>query len=52
MADMGSERGQVSLSLVEAVVGLLVVLAAATTFLVGLPDAGARHHRPRTARLA
>ena len=41
MADMGSERGQVSLSLVEAVVGLLVVLAAATTFLVGLPDAGA-----------
>ena len=34
-------RGQVSLSLVEAVVGVLVVFAAATTFLVDLPDAGA-----------
>jgi hypothetical protein len=29
------------LSVVEAVVGLLVVLAASTTFLVGLPDGGA-----------
>lgn len=28
-----------SLSVVEAIVGLVVVLAAATTFLVGLPDA-------------
>jgi hypothetical protein len=34
-------RGQVSLSLVEAVVGLVVVFAAATTFLVSLPDSGA-----------
>lgn len=29
-----------SLSVVEAIVGLVVVLAAATTFLVGLPAAG------------
>jgi hypothetical protein len=36
-----SGRGQVSLSLVEAVVGLLVVFAAASTFLVGLPETGA-----------
>jgi hypothetical protein len=35
------ERAQVSLSVVEAAVGLLVVLAASTTFLVGLPDPGA-----------
>lgn len=34
------ERGQLSLSVVEAVVGLLVVLAAATTFVVGLPETG------------
>jgi hypothetical protein len=40
MADSSPERGQVSLSVVEAVVGLLVVLAASTTFLVGLPDPG------------
>jgi hypothetical protein len=33
-------RGQVSLSVVEAAVGLVVVLAAATTFLVGLPGPG------------
>lgn len=37
----GSGRAQVSLSLVEAVVGLLVVFAATSTFLVGLPDTGA-----------
>jgi hypothetical protein len=41
MSERISERGQVSLSIVEAVVGLVVVLAAATTFLVGLPEAGA-----------
>lgn len=37
----GSGRGQLSLSVVEAAVGLLVVLAAATTFVVGLPETGA-----------
>lgn len=36
-----STRGQLSLSVVEAVVGLVVVLAAATTFVVGLPETGA-----------
>jgi hypothetical protein len=41
-ADRASERrGQLSLSVVEAAVGLLVVLAASTAFLVGLPDEGA-----------
>lgn len=38
MADRVVSRAQVSLSLVEAVVGLLVVLAAMTMFLVDLPD--------------
>lgn len=35
-------RGQLSLSVVEAAVGLLVVLAAATTFVVGLPETGSQ----------
>ncbi|AUV80851.1 hypothetical protein C2R22_03560 [Salinigranum rubrum] len=44
MCDRGASsrngrRGQLSLSVVEAAVGLLVVLAAATTFVVGLPEA-------------
>jgi hypothetical protein len=34
-------RGQLSLSVVEAAVGLLVVVAASTTFVVGLPATGA-----------
>jgi hypothetical protein len=37
----GTDRAQVSLSVVEGVVGLLVVVAASTTFLVGLPGTGA-----------
>ncbi|WP_380678786.1 DUF7262 family protein [Salinigranum sp. GCM10025319] len=41
MSERVSERGQVSLSIVEAIVGLVVVLAATTTFLVGLPETGA-----------
>jgi hypothetical protein len=41
MSERVSERGQVSLSILEAVVGLVVVLAASTTFLVGLPETGA-----------
>jgi hypothetical protein len=36
----GVDRAQVSLSVVEGVVGLLVVVAASTTFLVGIPAAG------------
>lgn len=34
------DRGQLSLSAVEAAVGVLFVLAAASTFAVGIPDAG------------
>ena len=37
----GAGRAQVSLSVVEGIVGLLVVVAASTTFLVGLPGTGA-----------
>lgn len=35
-------RGQLSLSLVEAAVGVLFVLSVATTFGLGLPDPGVR----------
>jgi len=35
-----ARRGQLSLSVVEAAVGLLVVLAATTAFVVGLPETG------------
>ncbi|WP_101295612.1 DUF7262 family protein [Halegenticoccus soli] len=39
---MRSRRGQLSLSAVEAGVGVVFVLAVAAGFALGLPDAGAR----------
>lgn len=35
------DRGQLSLSVVEAAIGVLLLFAATTTFALGVPDAGA-----------
>lgn len=37
------DRGQLSLSVVEAAVGVLFLLAVTTTFALGVPDPGTRH---------
>lgn len=41
-ANRGADRGQLSLSVVEAGVGVLFLFAVTTTFALGLPDAGAQ----------
>lgn len=42
---MPADRGQLSLTMVEASVGLLLVLAVVAGFGLGLPDAGVREAR-------
>ncbi len=41
MAEQRDERGQLSLTMVEAGVGVLLLFAATATFALGLPAAGA-----------
>lgn len=38
----GSDRGQLSLSVVEAGIGVLLLFSVTATFALGLPDAGTR----------
>lgn len=40
MTEPGQARGQLSLSAVEAGIGVLLLFAATATFALGLPDAG------------